>query len=80
MNSYKCIKKIGPYNGPYEKNLISYFFENKNETIVWHTNIKKDPNFELNACYCGLYTRSFQNKNIINYKKSKPFKIQLQLL
>jgi hypothetical protein len=80
MSNYKCIKKFGPYDGPYQKDLISYFFKNKNETIVWHTCINKDPKFEINASYCGLYTRKFKNKNIINYQKSKPLKLQLQLL
>ena len=80
MKNYKCIKKYGPYNGPYQKNLISYFFQNHNEFIVWHTNIKNNPNFEIGRCYSGIFTKKFKNKYIVNYKKSKPFKLQLELL
>jgi hypothetical protein len=80
MNNYKCVKKLGPYDGPHQKNLLSYFFENDTERVVWHCNKIKDPKFEIGQCYFGIITTFYNNKKIINYKKSRPYKIQLQLL
>jgi hypothetical protein len=80
MKDYICKSKIGPYDGPYKKNIITYIFENNLERIAWHSTTIEDPKFELLKIYSGILTFYKNNNLIINYKKSKPFKKQLELL
>jgi hypothetical protein len=72
MKKYKCIKIIGPYNGPFAENITTYILENEGKEIAWHSGPNKNFIFELNDYYINIF---LSKRNIINYKKSQPIKL-----
>jgi hypothetical protein len=66
----KIIKKIGPYDGPYER-IITYKLKLENKQIItWHENGRRNfPNLQVHDIIKGLELK--ENKKNPNYKKSK---------
>lgn len=71
------IKKIGPYSGPFEKNLITYKIKLENKNIItWHENGKRNfPNLKQGDIVDGIYA----NNHLFSYQKSKIKHINKQL-
>lgn len=80
MCNYKCIKKIGPYDGPYGYGLVSYFLQSKDQSIVWHSGPNKVFYFQIGQIYTGIKTKKLFGKIVVDYEKSFPRLIQLKLL
>jgi hypothetical protein len=80
MSNYKCIKKIGPYDGPHSYGLISYFLEAKKETIVWHSGPNKIEHFKVGHVYTGIKTKKLFGKTVVDYENSYPRLLQITLL
>jgi hypothetical protein len=69
---------IGPYDGPFEKNIITYKLNIGLNEITWHENGKrplKNINLKLGDVIDGLIL----NNNKPDYKKSKIVNTQLNL-
>tara|TARA_R100001015_G_scaffold14337_1_gene6531 strand:- start:344 stop:586 length:243 start_codon:yes stop_codon:yes gene_type:complete len=66
----KIIKKIGPYDGPFER-IITYKLKLENKHIItWHENGKRNfPNLQIYDIIKGLELK--ENGKLPNYKKSK---------
>ena len=74
---YRVVKIMGPYNGPYAKNIITYFMECQNRQLVqWH----EGPNKKLDAKVSDVLEGIVLNdKGGIDYRRSKPIKVISQL-
>lgn len=74
-------KKIGPYQGPFER-VITYKLElNNNKIIIWHENGKRNfPNLENNEIIDGLVIKKNKNNYVPDYNKSKIKKYNNQIL
>jgi hypothetical protein len=60
--------KKGPYDGPFSKNIITYFLENnKGETIKWHEGPNKSFNAEIGDIVTGIFVK---DDNVIDYRNS----------
>jgi len=67
--NWKIINKIGPYNGPFEKNITTFKLKNAYGNIVaYHAKQNRPFNFEIGDIITGV---CLNNDNTINYKKSK---------
>jgi hypothetical protein len=80
MSNYKCIKKIGPYDGPFCYGLVSYFLKSDKETIVWHSGPNKIAYFTIDEIYTGIKTKKLFGKTVVDYDNSYPRLIQTKLL
>jgi len=70
------IEKIGPYDGPYENNLITYKIKiGDGRIIAWHENGKRGLIASKGDVIKGLILIN----NIPNYNKSKIINVQLKL-
>jgi len=72
---YKIIQRIGPYDGPYEKNIITYVLKSKYKRVAWHEKPNRKMPFNVGDVIKGLYV----NDGKINYKKSKPIRTLTQI-
>ena len=74
---YRVIKILGPYNGPYAKNIITYFMEDQERKLVqWH----EGPNKILGAAVADVLEGIVLNdKGGVDYRRSKPVKVISQL-
>ena len=65
----KIIKKIGPYDGPFER-IITYKLKLENKQVItWHENGKRHfPNLQVYDIIKGLILKD--NGKLPNYKKS----------
>lgn len=69
---------IGPYDGPYEKNIITYKLNIGLNEVTWHENGKRPMSklkFNVGDTISGLVL----NGNKPDYKKSKIINTQLNL-
>lgn len=80
MSNYKCIKKIGPYDGPHSYGLISYFLKSQEHEVVWHSGPNKIEHFKVGEIYTGIKTKKVFGKNVVDYENSYPRLIQTKLL
>ena len=70
------IKKIGPYDGPHEKNIITYKMRTEEgHEIAWHENGKRGLVARVGQTFTGLVMRGKQP----DYKKSKLVDTQLKI-
>jgi hypothetical protein len=69
---------IGPYDGPFEKNITTYKLSLGLNDITWHENGSR-PMSELNIKVGDVITGLVLNGNRPDYKKSKIVKTQLNL-
>jgi hypothetical protein len=73
---YVCKSIYGPYDGPYCKNIITYFlYDSAGNKVAWHFGPNKDLGCKINDVITGIVIE----KCIVNYKKSKPKIIKNQL-
>jgi len=71
------INKIGPYNGPYENNIITYKLKVAGDNIItWHENGKRGLTAQVGDTILGLWITNRKP----NYKMSKIINKQLKLL
>lgn len=69
--------KIGPYDGPYEKNITTYKLEVADQKIVvWHENGKRGLDANKGDIIIGL---ELTPDGIPNYSASDPKVVQLKL-
>jgi hypothetical protein len=69
---------IGPYDGPYEKNITTYKMDIGSNNVIWHENGKrplKNSNLKVGDVIEGLVL----NGNKPDYIKSKIVNTQLKL-
>jgi hypothetical protein len=74
---FKVINKIGPYNGKFSNSIITYKLRNiqDDKIYAWHSGPNKEIHFEINDLINGIFLKG----NRIDYKKSNPVKLQLEL-
>lgn len=65
---YVIKQKRGPYNGPFSKNIITYFLVNKDgDLIMWHEGPNKALNAEVGDIVSGIILKE---NNVVDYKNS----------
>ncbi len=69
---------IGPYDGPYEKNIITYHLNIGLNNVIWHENGKR-PIKDLKLKVGDVIDGIILNNNKVDYKNSKIVKTQLKL-
>ncbi len=72
---YKVIKKIGPYDGPFEKGIITYILLSKSKRVAWHEKPGRRFPYSKGDVVSGI---ALKGENI-DYKKSNPILILKQL-
>lgn len=74
---FEIINKIGPYNGKFCNNIVTYKLKNisDNKIYAWHSGPNKIIDFEVGDILIDIYLINEK----INYKKSNPKKNQLEL-
>ncbi len=69
---------IGPYDGPYEKNIITYKIETGSKYVIWHENGKRSlRNLKLKVG--DVIEGLILNGDKPDYRKSKIVNTQLKL-
>jgi len=69
---------IGPYDGPYEKNIITYYLNIGLNSVIWHENGKR-PMKDLKLKVGDVIDGIVLNIDKPDYKKSKIVQTQLNL-
>jgi hypothetical protein len=74
---FKVINKIGPYNGKFCNSIITYKLRNiqDDKIYAWHSGPNKEIDFKIDDLIGGVFLKN----NQVDYKKSNPVKLQLQL-
>lgn len=72
---YKVLQKIGPYDGPFEKKIVTYILLSKDKRIAWHEKPNRKFPFDKGDVITGIALKG----NNIDYKNSKPKLILQQL-
>lgn len=74
---FKVINKIGPYDGKFCNSLITYKLRNIHDDKIyaWHSGPNKEIDFKIDDLIGGILLKGSR----IDYKKSNPVKLQLQL-
>jgi hypothetical protein len=74
---FKVINKIGPYDGKFCNSIITYKLRNiqDDKIYAWHSGPNKEINFEINDLINGVFLKGDR----IDYRKSNPVKLQLEL-
>lgn len=75
--TYKCVKIIGPYDGPFSNNVKTYILIDSNqEKIYWHEGPNKSLGIKENDLVKGIKKR---DNGVIDYRSSKPELVNVQL-
>jgi hypothetical protein len=72
---YKVLQRIGPYDGPYEKGIVTFILLSKNKRVAWHEKKGRKFPFSTGDVITGI---ALKGENI-DYKKSNPKLILKQL-
>ena len=72
---YKVLQKIGPYDGPYQKNLVTYILLSKSKRVAWHEKPGRKFPYNKGDVVTGIALKGGN----IDYKKSNPKLILKQL-
>jgi len=75
--TYKCVKVIGPYDGPFSYGVKTYILNNNHgDKIYWHEGPNKSLNVNVGDLVKGIKIRK---DNVIDYKNSFPVIVLNQL-
>ena len=72
---YKVLQKIGPYDGPYQKNLVTFILLSKSKRVAWHEKPGRKFPYNKGDVVTGIALKG----DNIDYKKSNPKLILKQL-
>lgn len=71
------LNKIGPYDGPYEKNIITYKLKlYSGDIIAWHENGRRGLDAEIGDIITGLWVQNGRpnyKMSLIKHKQTKLF-------